>query len=1660
MVNWVKRSFSAIVALLMVFSIFTASDQFVLGDTGGPQDSGEQTADGLTIYNNSTDHWNISSGDDLDYDSSKIMASGNITLNTASSLKLTNSTINITGWLDVKPNSSVFLINSTLNIWGDIILGENASFTSINSSIVIFTSFDGQYIFYGKSNSVINITDWDSDFQSEDDASELISGTSNQFKAFFNWSKQVDIHNSVVKNCGFQSAVLPIFNAGMLVRSNKTAVSGTLFENCHTGLIILDTSGASVMNSTFMCTNGLALLNVTNCQVSGNAFIGETTDILTWWAREIEISHNSFQGTYDTEDMNDTAVDNVLLKNSTIHNNTIIGKGKFGIAIEISLDNTFKNNEIMNCYTGFNITQLSLRNTIDSNTIQECQVGISLNNSKRTEILNNEILSINTTSILSWENSDAYIGMNSFNSSEKALFDLDSSNIHFSNNTVENCSGSDILTHGSLNLTISENSLENMSKFLNSSIDILQCSTGDMYLINTTCLSAPDATGTSVVTTKWFLHLSAENAFGLPLIGAEVVLKDVNENEIINTTLGSSGKINNIQCIQTILEGNSSEILYITPHTLGIAYGELYDLHEFYVNSSMSKEFEMGVEDILTDWTVTDYVPIINKDLIINGNITIAEGGVLSLSGTDLNLQVPENGKRRIVIENGGQMILAGNNPEKNNITSTVTDGNHQYNLIVESGGILQMNHMKISHCGFQADNNRRASSPMDFLDQMGLFVASDNVLISNCEFTDNYCGLIFNSSINPDTVLSSSRFKNCENGLIVANSNINIQDITMYGITGNGITVFNSTQSTSLESENIRLYDIPGKGIVVNNAHITILGGRITNTSICGLTLEKGAWAHVSDFIITENHAGVEMDSSASLFEDVIIKSSVGYDISLTNNSNATLVNTIPYKYQIPQGDDSIIWDKYYVTFISKDDMGYRIPYTRIDLKGYRDLIPPALHSSHRYSTDHSGETDPVRVVRQTLHSDNNIQYYYDIISSKMGFSTGLNSTVIFTNETKEWTVVVNDITEPNVDAGGNDWIYQGSNYEFDGTWSVDNQEITNYTWSFNYSQNLVRLYGPHPSYQFDIPGDYIVKLTVKDRQGNSGWDTMLLEVVPVPFFDTITVTSGAVSATLHFVNRGNPPVLNLNLINDPGVISNPEGTWEVGLYFTLDVQGIEMEDWDYIEIGVNYYSFDISKIFTEEGLDLYTYESDTWVRADAFSSVDTVNNIIKANVTREGTFGILGPMDVTPPYIIMNLAEPLPESNNVPVNTDIEAVFSEEISNVGDDGLLLKGQDGDLIDGILEVKGSTISFDPGNDLDYEEQYHITILGTMEDKWGNDIGSNITWSFKTEKLLGELKVLEHYPDKYDSSIKVDTSINIVFNQELSLSNVKENIVLLPALNVNYLLINNNHTLIIVPEENLFYGYNFSVTIKSTLKSKAGHMLGREYIINFSTEEKKESPIKTEEKDDFELDLYLASTLVLIISIIVLLFMMYMTFRKQREPEDTEELFQDDLTYCPNCGEEADHGDSICSQCGTNLFSGGFQLNCPKCDTKLEPSDEKCPACGNEFDKLSTKGDGKKTTGKEEKDEKCPFCGAEVKLGDGSCPECGNIWMTKEGKGICDNCGASVDRDENFCPFCGDELWETEMICSECGTPISEDISVCPGCGERFDDDIEFEFFD
>ena len=98
---------------------------------------------------------------------------------------------------------------------------------------------------------------------------------------------------------------------------------------------------------------------------------------------------------------------------------------------------------------------------------------------------------------------------------------------------------------------------------------------------------------------------------------------------------------------------------------------------------------------------------------------------------------------------------------------------------------------------------------------------------------------------------------------------------------------------------------------------------------------------------------------------------------------------------------------------------------------------------------------------------------------------------------------VLIIDNDPPIAYAGLNQNAETGDEIFFNSSLCSDNIEIINYTWSFQYNNEYIYLFGLNQSYIFWVAGNYSITLLVKDKIGNEAIDIFYISIIEASIVD-----------------------------------------------------------------------------------------------------------------------------------------------------------------------------------------------------------------------------------------------------------------------------------------------------------------------------------------------------------------------------------------------------------------------------------------------------------------------------------------------------------------------------------------------------------------------------
>ena len=150
--------------------------------------------------------------------------------------------------------------------------------------------------------------------------------------------------------------------------------------------------------------------------------------------------------------------------------------------------------------------------------------------------------------------------------------------------------------------------------------------------------------------------------------------------------------------------------------------------------------------------------------------------------------------------------------------------------------------------------------------------------------------------------------------------------------------------------------------------------------------------------------------------------------------------------------------------------------------------------------------------------------------------------------------------------------------------------------------------------------------------------------------------------------------------------------------------------------------------------------------------NGVDTDNDAADFREFGTPTPGASNEEDTTPPTITE--VSPTDGATNVPVTTAISATFSEAMNETSAEAAFSV----DGVTGTFGWDGNKMTFTPSSELAYNTEYTVTISTVAEDLAGNNLASDYTWSFTTERFELPFSVIPP-GTTYIMNITVDTVI-------------------------------------------------------------------------------------------------------------------------------------------------------------------------------------------------------------------------------------------------------------------------------------------------------------
>ena len=374
------------------------------------------------------------------------------------------------------------------------------------------------------------------------------------------------------------------------------------------------------------------------------------------------------------------------------------------------------------------------------------------------------------------------------------------------------------------------------------------------------------------------------------------------------------------------------------------------------------------------------------------------------------------------------------------------------------------------------------------------------------------------------DNEISNITTYNGDYGIYISNSNGNNLSNIFSPNNQEGIHITNSQRN---RLENILNWN-NARGIYVKySERIEIVNSSMKNNNI-GLDIFNSA--AVTNENVTFLNNGIELTSSLNIdMKNSSISAPADTDLTLSSNSELTVLNSSFDKFDANTDGGSHVNVRWYFSLTLNNTLGWPIENAVVRVK---DNANGSYDNS--INTDAEGKIPNIILEEYTENAGAKVFYSpYNVTVSMNGYHTGYIYPEPDMQESILAAVTLKDSQPPYADAGSDVVTDQRTLVSLDGSGSLDNLIVENFTWTFTYNGTPVVLYEQSPAFFFDNAGYYPIRLNITDHDGNWAADVVNITVNDT----TLPVVNAGVDMES---NQHDTVVFNGSLSHDNVGISN----------------------------------------------------------------------------------------------------------------------------------------------------------------------------------------------------------------------------------------------------------------------------------------------------------------------------------------------------------------------------------------------------------------------------------------------------------------------------------------------------------------------------------------
>ena len=209
----------------------------------------------------------------------------------------------------------------------------------------------------------------------------------------------------------------------------------------------------------------------------------------------------------------------------------------------------------------------------------------------------------------------------------------------------------------------------------------------------------------------------------------------------------------------------------------------------------------------------------------------------------------------------------------------------------------------------------------------------------------------------------------------------------------------------------------------------------------------------------------------------------------------------------------------------------------------------------------------------------------------------------------------------------------------------------------------------------------------------------------------------------------------------------------------------------------------------------------------------------------------------DQTPPVVLST--SPGDGASNVPLNSSISVIFSEEMASatLTSSSFKLEDSDNNTVSGNISYSGTTATFTPASALAHTRMYTVSLSTAVRDLAGNPLLSDVTWRFTTPDQTPP-QVVSVSPVNGASNVSLNSSISVDFSEAMAPATLNSSSFKLEDSDNNTVsgtISYSDNTATFTPASTLTHTREYTVTLTTAASDLAGNNLDSGRVWRFTT---------------------------------------------------------------------------------------------------------------------------------------------------------------------------------------------------------------------------------